>query len=315
MSRKLTQQEFNIKRINVHGEKYECLDDYINMNTPLRFLCKVHGLFKQKPSNHINQKQGCPNCKFNFKKTLTWLHALADLNEGKCLTDEYKGANKLYIWQCKNNHQWKAVASNVSQGDWCKLCGYKKTQEKRKLQNGLERLINIATSNNGKCLSVEYINSSTKYKWECKNKHTWRAYYSSIEKGSWCPLCNESKGERMISNVLDKYNIQYLRQYTFPDCKYKYILRFDFYLPKYNCLIEFDGAQHFIKSVKKWKKVNYNLIRERDQIKNEYCRHNDIKLLRIPYNMINMIESLIQTLNDDNFKAPINYSQRLLETE
>lgn len=308
MSRKLTQLEFDYKRKEVHNEKYECLDDYINMNTPLRFICKVHGIFKQKPSSHINQKQGCPSCKFNSIKTIQWLHLLADSNDGKCLAVEYKGANFIYDWLCKKGHEWKAVASNVAQGDWCKICGYKKTQEKRKLQNGLSRLQTIAAANNGKCLSEYYKNSSTKYKWECKKGHIWKAIYPSIEKGSWCPICRESKGERVIANILDKLGIQYIRQYSFSNCRYKYKLRFDFFLPTYNCLIEFDGKQHFKKPINKWKKFNLKYVQDKDKIKNEYCINNGVKLLRIPYNMFDKIRDILYDLYKTDFKDPINYS-------
>ena len=40
-------------------------------------------------------------------------------------------------------------------------------------------------------------------------------------------------------------NIKYKRQYKFDNCKNKYKLRFDFYLPDYNIAIEYDGKQHY----------------------------------------------------------------------
>ena len=40
--------------------------------------------------------------------------------------------------------------------------------------------------------------------------------------------CVLSKGEFTINEVLNKYNIPYESQKSFPDCRYKNLLRFDF---------------------------------------------------------------------------------------
>lgn len=50
------------KAKKVHGDKYDySLVDYKNAYTYVLIKCKLHGEFKQKPSNHLN-KQGCPHC-------------------------------------------------------------------------------------------------------------------------------------------------------------------------------------------------------------------------------------------------------------
>lgn len=101
--------------------------------------------------------------------------------------------------------------------------------------------------------------------------------------GCGCPKCNESKGEKNIRKILDNKNIEYIIQYKFNDCIHIKQLKYDFYLPKYNICIEFDGKQHY-KSVK-WfggdKTLKY--IQKNDKIKNEYCLKNNIRLLRIRY--------------------------------
>ena len=63
-----------------------------------------------------------------------------------------------------------------------------------------------------------------------------------------CGRCKTSRGEEKVKEVLDKLKITYKQQYTFKDCinpNTGYLLRFDFYLPDYNCCIEYDGIQHF----------------------------------------------------------------------
>lgn len=51
-----------------------------------------------------------------------------------------------------------------------------------------------------------------------------------------------------ISQLLRENNILFETQKSFKDCRFSdsnYMAYFDFYLPKYNCLIEYDGSQHF----------------------------------------------------------------------
>lgn len=61
--KKLTQQEFIDKAIKIHGDKYDySLVNYINNNTKVKIICKKHGIFEQKPNNHLSNN-GCPVCK------------------------------------------------------------------------------------------------------------------------------------------------------------------------------------------------------------------------------------------------------------
>ena len=59
--------------------------------------------------------------------------------------------------------------------------------------------------------------------------------------------CYRSKGEKLVKEILNELNIVYKTEKTFKDCinpKTEHVLRFDFYLPDYNCCIEYDGKQH-----------------------------------------------------------------------
>lgn len=63
----------------------------------------------------------------------------------------------------------------------------------------------------------------------------------------------------------------------------KYHAYFDFYIEnKY--LIEYDGEQHFNYKNEGWNiQENFNKTKERDLIKNQWCKQNNIPLIRIPY--------------------------------
>ena len=98
-----------------------------------------------------------------------------------------------------------------------------------------------------------------------------------------CGCLNSSKGEEIIQRLLQQNNIVFERQKRFNSCKDKKPLPFDFYLPNYNCLIEYDGIQHFGLGNFWGDKNYYNIIKKHDIIKNNWCKKNNIHLIRIPY--------------------------------
>ena len=98
--------------------------------------------------------------------------------------------------------------------------------------------------------------------------------------------CNVSYGASKIARTLDSMGVEYIKEFTFRDCLNIRPLRFDFYLPKYNGLIEYDGEQHY-REVSIWGgKKRLVEQQARDAIKNEYCRANHLPLLRIKYTQV-----------------------------
>ena len=116
---------------------------------------------------------------------------------------------------------------------------------------------------------------------DCKNKNEIDVSSDHLQSGhvASCGCITKSLGEEKIELILKNLKIRYETQKRFIECKYKKPLPFDFYLPDYNCCIEYDGIQHFEDG--HWEELNK--IQKRDNIKNQYCKENNIKLIRIPY--------------------------------
>lgn len=116
-----------------------------------------------------------------------------------------------------------------------------------------------------------------------------------LQKGSTksCGCLNTSYGEAKIQDILQINQILYEKEKNFEDCinpETNWKLRYDFYLPDYNRLIEFDGIQHFSYTNSGWNtKEYYDKAQQRDKIKNEYALNNNIDLIRIPYTEVNNI--------------------------
>jgi len=157
---------------------------------------------------------------------------------------------------------------------------------------------------------VNYINIHTKVKIICKehgeffqtpNKH--------IVQKHGCPKCKSSKGELTFLRYFKKYNINFIPQKRFPDCKDKLPLPFDFYLPEVNTCIEYDGIQHFTGYRFYSKDINIKKLQQtqhHDQIKNNYCKANNIRLIRVPYTIKLTEEYLNNMMPTFRAKAPIN---------
>lgn len=95
--------------------------------------------------------------------------------------------------------------------------------------------------------------------------------------------CLVSKGENKIKELLTSMGIEYLSQYSFNDLKDVSLLRFDFYLPKFNILIEYQGEQHY-KNTEIWGgEEDFKDRIKKDNMKRNYCFKNNIKLIEIPY--------------------------------
>jgi hypothetical protein len=120
--------------------------------------------------------------------------------------------------------------------------------------------------------------------------------------------CMKSKGESKIAILLTELNIKYEQQKTFNNCinpKTNGKLRFDFYLPEYNLLLEFDGSQHFKPQrfggiSEEQATLNFEKIKESDKYKNYWSKENNIPLIRIQYIDFDIIDKkyILERINN-----------------
>ena len=96
-----------------------------------------------------------------------------------------------------------------------------------------------------------------------------------------------SKGAEKIKNILIENKISFIQEKTFDNCRFldtNQLARFDFYLPDYNIIIEYDGEQHYFYTNHSWDtKEHFEYTKKHDNYKTDWCKKNNIKLIRIPY--------------------------------
>lgn len=113
--------------------------------------------------------------------------------------------------------------------------------------------------------------------------------------------CTKSFGEKKISKILTDNNILFKKEYTFKDCYQieNHPYKFDFGILDENqsllYLIEYDGSQHFISNGGWNTPENFEKRKQQDIFKNNYCKKNNIPLIRIPYTILDnlCIEDLL----------------------
>ena len=119
---------------------------------------------------------------------------------------------------------------------------------------------------------------------ECGNKRLIKG--TSLLHGVKSCGCIKSKGETRIAQLLTENNIPFETQKTFDNCllpNTQYHAYFDFWVNN-SYLIEYDGIQHFETKTGGWNnKENLLKTQERDKIKTDWCKNNNIPLIRIPY--------------------------------
>jgi hypothetical protein len=185
-----------------------------------------------------------------------------------------KRKNKVRNLIC--GHSYEAQPANILKGSGCPICyGHKDLQgfkDKIKELYGEEYTVLGNYKNNRTKILVRHNNCG--FEWEVIPK--------DLLRDRRCPKCIRSKGEDYIAKFLEEKNFNYKPQCRIKECKNKQPLPFDFMVNVNGeiRLIEFDGSQHFSES--SWKRLN-SKVKINDEIKNNYCKENNIKLLRIPY--------------------------------
>ena len=291
MSIKKTIEEFIKQSIKVHGNKYDySLSIYVTSKIKVKIICLEHGVFEQTPDQHL-QGYGCNKCNGGIKLTKTEIiknFKNSHNNKYNYSLVNYKNSHTKVKIICTEHGVFEQTPNSHKRGNGCPKCAGK--------QKTISEIINDFSKIHGNRYDyslVKYKKSNEKVNIICTEHGTFKQTVSKHLNNQGCPICRESKGEKEIRKLLESKNINYISQKTFQGCKYKKHLPFDFYLPKYNMCIEFDGEQHFIPKKHFGGLNGLQKIQKRDNIKNIFCDKNNIKLLRIKFD-----DKIIETLKN-----------------
>lgn len=270
-------------------------------NQEFEYICNIHeaeGVQTSSYDRMINCKRGCKYCGIVSRG----IKHRVDIDKAIKLTEE-KGfkfidwfyskqssnsSSKLKINCVCNKHPDKGIQTIDYQNmknnkTGCIYCnGQGRTKESFQDElNAHSRNIDIIEFNSYQDVTVKCR--------LCGN--IWKTNGIYLTSGHGCPNCYRSSYEKIISKIFDDNNIVYISQYKINDCRDISPLPFDFYLCDYNTLIEVDGQGHYypvnFRGISdEDAEETFNITKRHDDIKSEYCENNGIRLLRIPYFII-----------------------------
>jgi protein-arginine kinase activator protein McsA/very-short-patch-repair endonuclease len=281
----------------IHQNKYDYSKAiYTGWNSKIEIICPEHGSFWQKLDSH-KKGHGCILCsrsknpppnrarkQENVVKELTKIHQ--DRYDYSKI--QYKNmTSKVEIICPEHGSFFQTPNQHRKRG--CPKCFYSSRR------NNIYDLIKKFKRKNPNYIYPEnqkYQNTYSKIEIICPEHGSFhQRTINHLYLNQGCPRCNSSKGENYIRNYLLENSFSVLEQYSFRELPN---LRFDFYLEDYNLAIEYDGIQHFEAIEHFGGEEAFASGKERDEIKNKYCKDNNIYLLRIPYWEYDNIEKLLQ---------------------
>ncbi len=294
-----TDSIFIDRATEVHGGKYDYsqVRGVSNQNSIVNIICPLHGVFNQRVRAHISG-QGCMACfreftqgKHNKKYTEDFLNNAIKTHGDRydySLVD-YVGAQTPVNIICRVHGEFQQLPSQHIKGANCPKCagGVKLTS-----QEFIDRAT-LVHNNTYDYSLVDYKNWDTPVSIVCKKHGEFSQRAGNHLKGTGCPKCSESRGEKVIRAFLDDNSIVYEIQKKYNECvnisfnkndkKYCVKLPFDFYLPTYNLLIEYDGEQHYKPISKFGGEKQFKKTQILDKIKTDFAKSQNIPLLRVPY--------------------------------
>lgn len=288
-------EEDYIRELAVKNPTVELCDTYIGNKIPVKHHCMIHDIYWDITPNNALYGDGCKLCCRErignaLRKTEEeYIAELAIKNPTIKLRGKYVDTDTITKHYCESHKiLFSTRPARALQGCGCHKCHREKLPQcQPKPEDQYVR--DLANIHPNIILKGRYINSATPTLHECIiHQFEWEPSPSNLLARKGCPKCCESQGEKQITLWLREHDIFNTSQKRFEDCRDINTLPFDFYIPKLNVCIEYQGEQHY-------RPVNFGGISDEeaysnfvktqyhDEIKRNYCDENNINLICIPY--------------------------------
>lgn len=277
----------------------------INKNKSFDVSCK-HCCQKYENSfaHHIEVELGEPLGKYwDFERnTLNPYHIYKSSKNKVWIKCHNEEVNELNGLKKKDYHEsYEIKCNDFITGNRCSSCNPRGNQKVHPLDSFGYKYFDKAQSwhPDNKISPFKVApGSNKKYKFICPD--CGYKFYKGIQKISsedqWCSKCSMSKGEKKIATWLRYNGIEYEYEKEFDGLTGLGggNLSYDFYLPDYNLLIEYQGRQHegYIQGFQKVYCDYLNQV-EHDERKRKYSKIHNIRLIEIWYYDFDNIEEIL----------------------
>lgn len=279
-----------VEEVKIMNPNVIVLGEYSGANTPILHRCLLHDVEWNITPINILDGCGCSKCHKEkisnaLKKTHEqYVEELKIANPQVEAIETYINSLTPIMHKCLiHGIEWRITPDCALRGYGCPEC-HKEKLRNYSLKTQEQYVEEVRNINPNIIVVGKYIGANIPISHKCTIcKNEWNAYPNNIIKGFGCPYCNESKGEKEIGLLLDSYKIKYVRQKRFCDCRDTRQLPFDFYLPDFNVVIEYNGKQHYEPIEYFGGENSFKIQQLHDKIKKDYCENNNIRFLSIPY--------------------------------
>lgn len=310
-----THEQF-VEELRMKNSNIEVLGTYTKACDPLLCRCVTHNYEWSPQPYRLLQGQGCPVCGQEKCYAFSQTRKPTNENFSSRLAEKFpqivpiesyiNSSTPIEMFCTIHNHYWKARPNDLLRGHGCPKCGREKAAN-NKAYSHEEFVEELSKRNPDVEVIGEYRAMKAKIKCRCRicsaiwEPQALNLFYAN----SGCPVCSESKGEKLIRQYLQETAVNFCREYKFDDCRNVYALPYDFAILNNDNvvigLIEYDGEQHF-KPVKHFGgESHFQMTSGNDAIKNKYAEDNKIPLLRCNYlqsneQVLSELASFIETI-------------------
>lgn len=307
---KKTHEQFINDISKTKNPNIKILGKYINSKTKIECLCLIcNNIYYASPNSIKNGygHQKCSNIKRGQLSKYThtdFLNRMKNINPFISFTSEYTGTSNKIDCHCEIcEYNWSCYPGNLYKGAGCPKCADIRGGIKRKQRQSIKYIKELEKLN--VTLIENYIDCYTPILHKCNICGSiWKTDpHHMLSRGSNCPTCYGSSGEQKIGKLLSSYNIYNITQKNFEGLIgiNGGLLTYDFYLPDYNKLIEFQGIQHE-KAIEYFGgEEKFKIQQEHDRRKKLYAKDHNIELIEIWYYDYSRIEEIL--INELNLKS------------
>lgn len=297
--KEIENKNLGLEIINYDNIKYK------NNKTKYVCRCKKCGKSWESTVYRLMTATGCKFCnieKLHMQQRKTderFIEQMKTINPNVVILGKYETAKKKLKCLCNIcGHKWFSQPSNLLCGFGCPNCKLIKMQNQPRKSN--EEFVREMSEKNPLVIPIgKYISYGTNVECECAicGAHFVATPSNLLREKSGCLKCKISHGEKEIMIFLDKNHIKYEWQKSYDDLRgiKGGKLSYDFYLPKYNLLIEYNGEFHDGNNSLQ---TRSGLITQKhnDKIKEEYAISHDYSFKVIWYYEFKNIDKILKSL-------------------
>ena len=272
----------------------------------MNILCSKHGWFEQTPHSHISMKAGCSKCgsinraESNKKSWESVLDSFREIHGNRYDYDEssYVDVSTKMKIKCPTHGFFLQPPIGHCQGYGCQKCG--------RIESGLAIRVTLEDfeyrseqmhGNKYDYSNCQFDDVNEEVEIICPKHGSFYQVARHHFRGAGCQTCNSSRGETKVRLILTNQSIEFSEQKTFSDLIHKQKLRCDFYLPKYNAVIEYNGRQHYMLIEHFGGAQGLANTQKRDQVKYSYLKENGINLIIVRYDEEDIESYLLDRLS------------------